>query len=163
MTDVPIPRERVRDPWEFNVPGLGLGRDPERTPMQWDASPHAGFSSSEPWLPVASDYRSVNVAAQSADRKSMLSLYRALISLRRSEPSLSIGSYRTVAATDRVLSYERNDDARALRVALNMSSESEEVELRGRVLVSTSREREEETLRGRVKLQPDEGLVLAAD
>jgi alpha-glucosidase len=162
MTDVPIPRERVRDPWEFNVPGIGLGRDPERTPMQWDASPHAGFSSSEPWLPVASDYQVTNVATQSENPKSMLSLYRALISLRRSEPSLSIGSYRTVAATDRVLSYERRDGARALRVALNMSSESEEVELRGRVLVSTSRELEGENLDGRVVLPPDEGLVLAA-
>src|SRR5438067_4833032 len=65
MADVPIPPERVRDPWELNVPGLGLGRDPERTPMQWDASPHAGFSSSEPWLPVASEYQVTNVATQS--------------------------------------------------------------------------------------------------
>jgi len=44
MRDVPIPPDRVQDPFEKNVPGLGLGRDPERTPMQWSAAPHAGFS-----------------------------------------------------------------------------------------------------------------------
>ncbi|HZZ89127.1 MAG TPA: alpha-amylase family glycosyl hydrolase, partial [Caulobacteraceae bacterium] len=47
-----IAPERVQDPWEKNEPGLGLGRDPCRTPMPWDASPHAGFSTAEPWLPL---------------------------------------------------------------------------------------------------------------
>src|SRR4028118_2310319 len=57
MEDVPIPPELEQDPWGKRVPGMGLGRDPERTPMQWDASPAAGFTTGEPWLPVASDYR----------------------------------------------------------------------------------------------------------
>ena len=52
MRDVPIPPERVQDPWEKNEPGLGLGRDPERTPMQWDGRPKAGFTTGEPWLPL---------------------------------------------------------------------------------------------------------------
>ena len=46
MTDVVIPAERGRDPWEKNVPGLGLGRDPERTLMQWDGGPNAFSPSS---------------------------------------------------------------------------------------------------------------------
>src|SRR3954471_5980167 len=65
MKDVPIPTDQIQDPWERNVPGLGLGRDPERTPMQWDASPNAGFSSARPWLPLSPDYIEVNVALQS--------------------------------------------------------------------------------------------------
>ena len=53
MRDVEIPPERVQDPWEKNEPGLGLGRDPERTPMQWDALAEAPASrAGEPWLPL---------------------------------------------------------------------------------------------------------------
>ena len=64
MVNVPIPAARVQDPFEKNVPGMGLGRDPCRTPMQWDRSPHAGFSAAEPWLPVADDYEAVNVSGR---------------------------------------------------------------------------------------------------
>src|SRR5919199_2909639 len=83
MRDVPIPPELVQDPWERNMPGLGYGRDPERTPLQWDASPNAGFTTGRAWLPVAADFERVNVAAQRADPTSMLSLHRRLIALRR--------------------------------------------------------------------------------
>jgi alpha-glucosidase len=57
MQDVPIPLEQVQDPFEKNVPGLGLGRDPERTPMQWSGDEHAGFTRGTPWLPIARDYQ----------------------------------------------------------------------------------------------------------
>ena len=120
MADVPIPPDLVQDPWEKNVPGLGLGRDPERTPMQWDASSNAGFTTGEPWLPIAADYRAVNVAAQAADPRSMLSLYRALIALRRAEAALSVGDYVPVPVRDDVLAYERRHAGRRVLVALNM-------------------------------------------
>jgi alpha-glucosidase len=50
MSQVAIPPERVQDPFEKNVPGIGVGRDGCRTPMQWTAGRDAGFSTSEPWL-----------------------------------------------------------------------------------------------------------------
>ena len=80
MQDVPIPAEAVQDPVERNLPGLGLGRDPERTPMQWDASPNAGFTmpTVRPWLPLAADYATMNVAVQRDDLQSMLSWEWAL-------------------------------------------------------------------------------------
>src|SRR3712207_6798351 len=114
MTDVPIPPEKVQDPWEKNVPGLGLGRDPARTPMPWDASAHAGFTMAEPWLPVGPDHRTINVAAQADDPRSVLSLYRALIRLRRAEAALSVGAYVPVGADENILSYERHHDGRRL-------------------------------------------------
>ena len=94
MHDVSIPPESVRDPWEINVPGFGVGRDPQRTPMQWDDSPHAGFTTGEPWLPVASDYLDINVGRERNDPASMLTLYRRLIELRKAESALTLGAYR---------------------------------------------------------------------
>ena len=107
MRDVEIPPCLVRDPFERNVPGRGLGRDAERTPMQWSAAPHAGFTRAEPWLPVAADYREVNVETQRGDACSMLALYRRLIALRRSEPALETGSFVLARAPTEVLAYVR--------------------------------------------------------
>ena len=56
MLNVPVPANRVQDPFEKNMPGKGLGRDPSRTPMLWDATPYAGFSDHPPWLPVTPDH-----------------------------------------------------------------------------------------------------------
>jgi alpha-glucosidase len=87
MTDGEIPPERVVDV---------DGRDPERTPMQWDTSPGAGFSSGEPWLPVAAGAERVNVAVERDDPTSMLSLYRRLIRYRKDSAALRLGSYRSL-------------------------------------------------------------------
>ena len=93
MTDVPIPHDQVRDPSEKNVSGLGLGRDPVRTPMLWDDGANAGFSNGEPWLPVSPSFRDQNVELQARDPCSMLALYRALLAFRRRERALSVGGY----------------------------------------------------------------------
>ena len=60
---VDIPPGKVRDPKELREPGIGLGRDPSRTPMTWDASPNGGFSDADPWLPLHQDWRTRNAAA----------------------------------------------------------------------------------------------------
>jgi alpha-glucosidase len=167
MTDVPIPPERVRDPWERNVPGLGLGRDPVRTPMQWDASANAGFTTTaEPWLPVGPAYQTVNVEEQASDPRSILSLYRALVTLRRAEPALSVGTYRTFAAEGNVLAYVRQDErtGRRMLVALNLGRQPQAVPLTdfppGRVRVSTGCDRAEEGVESILRLGPDEGVVV---
>ncbi len=142
MCNVPIPPEAVRDPYEKNVPGLGLGRDPERTPMQWSGAPHAGFSQTTPWLPVADDFREKNVAAQREVEGSMLSLYRALLALRRSLPSLSLGSYEALDTGEGVLGYVRRLGSSQNTVLLNLTSESQSLVLPapiegGKILLST--------------------------
>ncbi len=161
MRDVPIPPEAVQDPVERNVPGLGLGRDPERTPMQWDASHNAGFCrlSAEPWLPVAPDYAVCNVSAERDDPSSMLSLYRNLISLRRATPALSVGSYRTAFLDEHVYSYEREHADHRLLIALNFSPESRRLEIPGgRLVLSTHLDGHGQTP---TELRPDEGVIVA--
>jgi alpha-glucosidase len=162
MEDVPIPPEAVRDPVERNVPGLGIGRDPERTPMQWDSGPGAGFTKGGPWLPFSADYARVNVAAQSEDRRSLLSLYRRLIALRQSEPALMVGSYTPIPAEGDVIAYAREHEGRRFLVALNLGAEAATVNTAkgGRVAVCTDVSREGEVVAGEVALRGNEGLVI---
>ena len=162
MRDVPVPPELVQDPWERNVPGRGLGRDPVRTPMQWDGGPNAGFCAPgvRPWLPLADDAGEVSVAAQRDAPGSLLSLYRSLLALRRAEPALSAGSYRTVAAAGGVLAYEREQDGRRLLVALNLSAEPAEAAADGVVVLATDPAREGERVRGPVRLAGGEAIVV---
>jgi alpha-glucosidase len=174
MHDVTIPTGRVQDPFEKNVPGIGLGRDPERTPMQWDGGPNAGFSQAgvEPWLPLAEDFAQINVAAQREDPRSMLSLYRRLLALRRQEPALAHGSYHAVAARqdqDDVLAYRRRDGATEFLVVLNLGSQAKEIpasgeadQLRqGTVVLSTYLDREGEAVGDALSLRADEGVIVA--
>jgi alpha-glucosidase len=67
MQQVAIAADQVRDPFEKNVPGIGVGRDGCGTPMQWDATAGAGFSTARPWLPLANDYTHENLANLDAD------------------------------------------------------------------------------------------------
>ncbi|MFL5382428.1 MAG: alpha-amylase family glycosyl hydrolase [Longimicrobiaceae bacterium] len=162
MTDVPVPPERVQDPWERNVPGMGLGRDPERTPMQWSAAPKAGFTAGTPWLPVAADYRETNVETQRCDPESMLALHHRLIALRRAEPALSIGSWAPVDAEGDVLAYLREHGGARFLVALNLGHEPASLAFdgAGEVVLSTDVARKEDVVRDRVELRGDEGVVV---
>ncbi|MEW6638295.1 MAG: alpha-amylase family glycosyl hydrolase [Actinomycetota bacterium] len=164
MHDVPIPPERVRDPFEKNVPGIGVGRDPERTPMQWDASPNAGFCppDAEPWLPVADDYPGVNVEAQRKDPRSMLALHRRLLGIRREEPALSVGSYAPVEAAGDLLAYLRETAGSRFLVALNLGPEPQRLcfEGAGRIALNTHLDREGEKAAGAIELRGDEGAVV---
>ena len=165
MRDVPIPPERVQDPFEKNVPGKGLGRDPERTPMQWSAAPGAGFTTGEPWLPIAEDFGQVNVEAQRDDPRSILTLYRRLIALRRGEPALEVGSYEPVEAEGDVLAYVRRGADGAFLVALNLGPRP--LVLRrasgsagGTVALSTHLDREGERVAREIELRGDEGVIV---
>jgi alpha-glucosidase len=135
MIDVGIPSDAVQDPWEKQVPGLGLGRDPVRTPIPWDDSAGAGFTTTTPWLPLGTN--TASAAAQAADPTSMLTLHQRLLDLRRREPALSIGDYRTVSADDAVYVYERHHEGRSLVIALNLTGGDEPLRIAGEVLVTT--------------------------
>jgi alpha-glucosidase len=168
MTNVPIPPAAVQDPFEKNVPGLGLGRDPERTPMQWDAGPNAGFTTGTPWLPIPADARTVNVACEREDPRSSLALHRRLLALRRAEAALSIGDYTFVPTTEGVFGFVRSHGGRRFLVLLSFVREPRVVDLgaeglSGRVALSTDLDRDGETASGRFALHDDEGVVVALD
>ncbi len=124
-TTPPARKEDVKDP----IGRIGWpkekGRDGERTPMQWDQGKNAGFSSgAKPWLPVPSSAEQVNVAAESKNPESLLSFYKKLIALRRSDPAMRDGEYIAVNRDDQnVLSYLRKnrEHGDSMLVALNMS------------------------------------------
>jgi alpha-glucosidase len=165
MRDVPVPPEQVQDPLEKNMPGLGFGRDPVRTPMQWDGSPNAGFTTGTPWLPLAEDYERRNVAAERDDPSSMLSLYRRLIGLRRAEPALAIGGWQAVEAEGDLLAYLREQEGRRLLVLLNLGGEECELRLpppalEGEIVLSTHLDRQEAVTQA-VRLRADEGVIVA--
>jgi alpha-glucosidase len=166
MRQVEVPPDRVQDPLEKNMPGLGLGRDGCRTPMQWDAGDHAGFSRVAPWLPLADDYRADNVANARNDPASLFNLYRKLIRSRRCTDALTAGDYRPVHATGQLLLYWRERASERFLVALNFGDEPVRAEvagLDGRIAVSTYCDREHETVDRVVDLRPDEGIVVEAE
>ncbi|HEX6748199.1 MAG TPA: alpha-amylase family glycosyl hydrolase [Longimicrobium sp.] len=168
MHDVPIPPGRVQDPFEKNVPGKGLGRDPERTPMQWSAAPNAGFTTGEPWLPIADDFAAINVEAERDDPRSMLSLCRRLIALRRAEPALAVGAYRSVRADGDVLAYVRSAGDAHFLVVMNLGAAPTALRRRegdpgGTVALGTELEREGKRVEGDVDLAANEAVVIRLD
>lgn len=168
MTNVPIPPEKEQDPFGKRVPGLGCGRDPERTPMQWDASLNAGFAAPKVkglWLPLASEYKKVNVPYQLADPRPILNLYRRLLAYRRVTPALQGGSYRALdAGTKDYFVFLRQTGEQRVLVALNFSSQEQKLSLpelgSGEIVVSTSMNREGEVNPADFSLRGSEGLVI---
>ncbi len=161
MTDVAIPAAEVQDPAEKNEPGKGMGRDPERTPMQWDRSAFAGFTKGTPWLRLAADYEAVNVDTLSRQRESMLGLYRALISLRNANTALNSGRVAQVSSNGSVLRYKRIDLEQRFLIVLNLSQAREVAPVdSGEIAVSTHMDRGGESVGGNLSLRPFEGVVI---
>ena len=162
IADVPIPPGRVQDPWEKNEPGLGFNRDPSRTPMPWDRSHCAGFTTGEPWLPLNPDWKTRNVAAMAERPGTLLDLHKRLLELRRERPALHRGDYKGAHCGGDVFAYERCHAGERLLVALNFGGEEARVPLpgNGRVLLSTHLDSEERQVAGELVLRPAEGVIL---
>jgi len=126
-----------------------------RTPMPWDGSPCAGFTDGEPWLPLNPDWRTRNVAAEASNARSILSLYRDLLRLRRAHPALSVGDVRLLSAHGHVLAYERTAGDDRIVIGLNLSNETQQFGLPdGSPLLTTVGD----YVPGR--LDPDQGVIL---
>lgn len=101
---------------------MSFSRDPMRTPMQWDDSDYTGFCEScQPWLPINSNYRDVNVKKQMEDEKSTFKLYKSLIALRKDKIVLQKGSITTGLLDDDVFAFKRTmRDVPTIAVLINM-------------------------------------------
>jgi len=156
---VAIPPDRIRDPQHHRQPHLDIGRDRSRTPMPWDGTRNAGFTTGEPWLPLNPDWRTRNVASQADDSASLLTLYRRLLALRRRVDALSVGGIASVTADGDLLRYERHHGGRRLAVILNLGSDPARSIDAGPVLLSTHPDRAQAIERGDTVLA-DEGLIV---
>jgi len=166
-----IPPEFIQDPPAVNQPEIAdvIGRDPVRTPMQWDSSPHAGFTEEEvtSWLPVAENYQTLNAAAQEGDPTSMLSLYRSLTALRQQEPALFGGAYERIdLGEEDIFAYRRfgigSDD---FLIVLNFGEQVHLLDLSSQAKTASIEVSTSMSSAGQINLRvlivaPNEGLVL---
>ena len=136
-TTPPTRKEDVRDPIGVTGWPREKGRDGERTPMPWDGSRQAGFSTSNsPWLPVATSAGTVQ--AELADPGSLLRWYKQLIELRRNNGALRDGAITIVDAKNpSVLSYVRTSAEGRVLVSLNMSDRSQTLALAKELVASS--------------------------
>jgi alpha-glucosidase len=165
MHQVAIAPDQVRDPFEKNVPGIGVGRDGCRTPMQWSAAPNAGFSAAKPWLPLPEDFLHENVVNLEADAGSILNLYKTLVDLRKKWPQLVSGDYAPIAADGNLLLYRRQGGGKSIAIALNLGAEpvsiaSDAAVLGGEILLSTWLDRSGEKIDTALDLRGNEGVII---
>ncbi|MGB2622377.1 MAG: alpha-glucosidase [Candidatus Acidiferrum sp.] len=124
----PKRKEDVQDPEGKLGWPKEIGRDGERTPMQWNDSANAGFSEAKPWLPVPPSYKTHNVADEMKDPNSVLNFYRKLLAMRHTEAALLDGNYISLNDDDpNVLTYLRRYKDEAILVVLNMSPKEQKV------------------------------------
>lgn len=168
MEDAWIPAEHIQDPWELKAPGIGVGRDPERTPMLWDQSLHAGFCRPEvlPWLPVTIDNTTSTVEEQQNQPRSFLSMTRAVLALRKHFSCLKVGDYQSLYAPADLLCFCRSNQDDRVLVALNFSDRFHvwmlplEWRQKTTVLLSTAMDRRGGRLGDHVELRAHEGIIL---
>jgi alpha-glucosidase len=170
MKDVPIAPNQVRDPAEKNQPGQGKGRDPERSPMLWLNTPNAGFTTPEatPWLPLQQDWATENAAAQSRNPRSMLTLYRRLLTLRRLHDTLHVGAIAEIAAEGSILRYRRialpDGESTDFQILLNLGNDVATTNTApGTIVLTTLLDGEGSRVAGPVAIEAGEGLLIALD
>jgi alpha-glucosidase len=160
MVDSVIAPDQVKDPFEKNVPGKSLGRDPQRTPLAWNDSPNAGFTSATPWLPIHPGYQTDNITAQQADPQSYFNLYRELLALRRTSNALTKGDYAALQTPENIFGFTRESTQQKVAVLLNFSDQPTDISglaHGGKLLFSTH---PDEASQVPEQLRPHEGIII---
>ncbi len=156
-----VPDERL-------LAGLAaMSRDNARTPVQWDATAHAGFTTGTPWLAVNPNHVEVNAEAERADPRSVFHHYRRLIALRHEDPVVRLGDFTMLLPDDpHVYAFTRELDGDALLVVGNFTGDDRTVELgegwQDASLVLGNLAEPSAVVAGRVTLRPWEAWVRRA-
>jgi alpha-glucosidase len=174
-TTDPVRIEDVHDP----IGKIGWpkekGRDGERTPMQWDASAGAGFTTAaKPWLPIPPSAVTYNVETERNDPNSIFNTYKRLLALRKTDPALRDGAQQSIDTTDRnVFAFVRRSGDRVVVVVLNMSAHPHKVVLRLadigvqgttlRTLLAAPTQPSQSISLDRIQLEPFAALVAAVE
>jgi alpha-glucosidase len=165
LQDVPIPPDRMQDPQGLRI-SPEFSRDPQRTPMPWDGTDSAGFTTGTPWLPLNDDARHRNVAALREDPGSLLLFYRRLIRLRRERAALSIGDFRPIEASGDVIAYVRHEAGEQIAALLNLGGHPQRVRLpglEGTVILGTRPDGEGSRVKEEFQLRPHEAVLIELD
>jgi alpha-glucosidase len=164
MLDVSIVPEKIQDPAEKNEPGIGIGRDPARTPMPWDGSPRGAFTTGDPWLPLGDDHTKVNVESLKNDPHSIYALYHRLIRLRREYPVLIYGTLEDIKTEGHVLQFARTGNEVRVLVVMNLTSEVAQIQVPEAIVIAcTAMDREGEAVSGLLHLRDSEGVVMRVE
>ncbi|MFZ1258360.1 MAG: alpha-amylase family glycosyl hydrolase [Candidatus Saccharimonas sp.] len=140
MPNTAIAPEDMLDTAQFTNVGLNYGRDPQRTPMQWEVGHGAGFTTGTPWLPIGANLKKHNVASQLAEPDSFLALYRRLLKLRNRHTVLRRGDYETFGELESdIFVFSRRHNNEHVFVVLNFGGAENTFRLPhgGRVLCCT--------------------------
>jgi alpha-glucosidase len=141
------------------------GRDKGRSPMQWNADQHAGFSECTPWLPVNDDYVSLNVKSQESDEYSFYNFYRRLIRVRKDHDALSRGDwFPVINGKHGLLVYLRKFQEERILILLNFSRRRRKFEIpdygSGRIILSTHRQPETDFFPRNPVAEPFEATII---
>lgn len=163
MKDLQLPKRLIQDPVGQKLWPFHKGRDSQRTPMQWEPTEMAGFTTGEPWLPLGPELAERNVQVQESDPASLLNFWRNLIWLRKKKSALSEGTYQSITESipEDCYVFTRVQAPKSVLICLNFSRKSRTIPLPGKIspLFSTHNLRNKkpaETL----TLAPLEGCLL---
>lgn len=162
MGNANIAKKEIKDKLGKRYWPFYKGRDCARTPMQWSNEPNAGFSNHITWLPVNTNYKSVNVASQQSDKESFLNLFQSLIKLRKKLVVLSVGEIELISCTNNILIYKRTMEDDQVYILLNFSNSTKNLDSYSnkKVLFSTHTLELVNQAVDKFYLHPFEGVIL---
>ncbi|BCZ44584.1 alpha-glucosidase [Clostridium gelidum] len=142
------------------------GRDNARTPMQWNESENAGFTSAEPWIKVNPNYKEINAESQLNDENSIFNYYKKLIKIRKANPVVVHGEYKLILEENKeIFAYTRTLENEKLLVVCNFTENKakfalkEQIEFKTKELLISNYDADVNEPIGTIDLRPYESRM----